>query len=228
MLNILIKRILIAIPVLLVVASLTFFFIRLAPGGPFDADKVVSPQVMKNLNAAYNLDAPLHEQYFDYMSGVVVGDFGPSFRYPGRSVSEMIYTGLPITFELAFYAILVALVIGIFAGVLAAVKRNTALDYIPMTIAMIGICMPTFLLGPLLVLFFGIHLELLPVSGWDTLPGDKILPSITLGAAYAAYIARLSRGGMLETLNQDYVRTCLLYTSPSPRDLSTSRMPSSA
>ena len=92
MLNVLIRRVLIAIPVLIVVASLTFFFIRLAPGGPFDADKVVSPQVMKNLNAAYNLDAPLHEQYFDYMSGVVVGDFGPSFRYPGRSVSEMIYT----------------------------------------------------------------------------------------------------------------------------------------
>ena len=119
MLNILIKRILIAIPVLLVVASLTFFFIRLAPGGPFDADKVVSPQVMKNLNAAYNLDAPLHEQYFDYMSGVVVGDFGPSFRYPGRSVSEMIYTGLPITFELAFYALMIAVALGIFSGVFA-------------------------------------------------------------------------------------------------------------
>ena len=129
MLNILIKRILIAIPVLLVVASLTFFFIRLAPGGPFDADKVVSPQVMKNLNAAYNLDAPLHEQYFDYMSGVVVGDFGPSFRYPGRSVSEMIYTGLPITFELAFYAILIALMMGVFSGVLAALKRNTVFDF---------------------------------------------------------------------------------------------------
>ena len=152
MLNILIKRILIAIPVLLVVASLTFFFIRLAPGGPFDADKVVSPQVMKNLNAAYNLDAPLHEQYFDYMSGVVVGDFGPSFRYPGRSVSEMIYTGLPITFELAFYALMIAVALGIFSGVLAALKRNTFLDYFPMAIAMLGICVPTFLMGPILVL----------------------------------------------------------------------------
>ena len=141
------------------------------------------------------------------MVNLFQGDFGPSFRYPSRSATEMIFTGMPVTFELAFYAILVALIIGIVAGVLAAVKRNTVLDYIPMTIAMIGICMPTFLLGPLLVLFFGIHLELLPVSGWGTLPGDKILPSITLGAAYAAYIARLSRGGMLETLNQDYIRT---------------------
>jgi oligopeptide transport system permease protein len=207
MLNVLIRRVLIAIPVLIVVASLTFFFIRLAPGGPFDADKVVSPQVMKNLNAAYNLDAPLHEQYFDYMSGVVVGDFGPSFRYPGRSVSEMIYTGLPITFELAFYALMIAVALGIFSGVLAALKRNTFLDYFPMAIAMLGICVPTFLMGPILVLVFGINLEVLPVSGWDTLSGDKLLPSITLGFAYAAYIARLSRGGMLEVLGQDFIRT---------------------
>ena len=207
MLNVLIRRILIAIPVLIVVASLTFFFIRLAPGGPFDADKVVSPQVMKNLNAAYNLDAPLHEQYFDYMSGVVVGDFGPSFRYPGRSVSEMIYTGLPITFELAFYALMIAVALGIFSGVLAALKRNTFLDYFPMAIAMLGICVPTFLMGPILVLVFGINLEVLPVSGWDTLSGDKLLPSITLGFAYAAYIERLSRGGMLEVLGQDFIRT---------------------
>jgi oligopeptide transport system permease protein len=119
----------------------------------------------------------------------------------------MIFTGFPVTLELAFYAIIVAIIIGISAGVLAAVKRNTLFDYIPMTVAMIGICMPTFLLGPLLVLYFGIYLEALPVSGWDSLPGDKILPSVTLGAAYAAYIARLSRGGMLETLNQDYIRT---------------------
>ena len=102
---------------------------------------------------------------------------------------------------------MIAIFIGILSGVTAAVKRNTSLDYIPMTIAMIGICMPTFLLGPILVLIFGIYLEVLPVSGWGSLSGDKILPSITLGAAYAAYIARLSRGGMLETLNQDYIRT---------------------
>ena len=207
MLQVILKRIAIAIPVILVVASITFFLVRMAPGGPFDAEKVVPPQVMKNLNAVYNLDAPLLVQYKDYMFNLMQGDFGPSFRYPGRSVTEMIFTGLPVTLELALYAILIAMVIGGFAGVLAAVKRNTALDYIPMTIAMIGICMPTFLLGPLLVLIFGIHLELLPPSGWNDNLGDKILPSITLGAAYAAYIARLSRGGMLETLGQDYIRT---------------------
>ena len=207
MLAIFIKRVLMAIPVLLAVATMTFFLIKLAPGGPFDAEKAVTPQVLENLNAVYNLDAPQWEQYTDYMTGVVQGDFGPSFKYPGRSVTEMISSGLPITFELAMYAILIALVIGILSGVLAALKRNTMLDFIPMAIAMIGICVPTFLMGPLLVLIFGIQLELLPVAGWGQLSGDKILPSITLGFAYAAYIARLSRGGMLEVLNQDFIRT---------------------
>jgi len=207
MLQLIFKRILVAIPVLIIVASLTFFLVRLAPGGPFDSEKAVSPQVLKNLNEVYNLNAPLYEQYFDYMTNALTGDFGPSFRYPGRSVSEMILTGLPVTFELAFYAIIFAAFLGLIAGIVAAVKKNTALDYIPMAIAMLGICMPTFLLGPLLVLIFGLNLEIMPVSGWDTLPGDKVLPAITLGAAYGAYIARLSRGGMLETLNQDYVRT---------------------
>ena len=207
MLLIFIKRILAAIPVLIIVASLTFCFVRLAPGGPFDSDRAVSEEVLINLQEAYNLNAPISEQYFDYMGGVLVGDFGPSFRYPGRGVSEMIYTGLPVTLELAIYAILIAVLVGVFAGVLAALKRNTILDFIPMAIAMIGICVPTFLMGPLLVLIFGINLELLPVSGWGNLPGDKILPSITLGFAYAAYIARLSRGGMLEVLSQDFIRT---------------------
>jgi oligopeptide transport system permease protein len=207
MIGIFIRRVLLAIPVLFAVATITFFLIKLAPGGPFDADRAVSPQVLKNLEAAYNLDASEWEQYTDYMSGILVGDFGPSFRYPGRSVSEMIFTGLPITFELAFYAILFALLIGIFSGIIAALKRNTYLDFIPMAFAMIGICVPTFLMGPLLVLLFGLNLEVLPVSGWGQLPGDKILPSLTLGFAYAAYIARLSRGGMLEILNQDFIRT---------------------
>jgi oligopeptide transport system permease protein len=149
----------------------------------------------------------LVEQYFDYIVNALQGDFGPSFRYPGRSVSEMILTGLPVTLELAMYAVLFSTILGLIAGIIAAVKKNTFLDYFPMAIAMLGICMPTFLLGPVLLLLFGIELELLPVSGWDMLPGDKVLPAITLGAAYAAYIARLARGGMLETLNQDYIRT---------------------
>ena len=153
------------------------------------------------------MDQPLVIQYFDYLKGVVQGDFGPSFRYPGRSVTELISIGLPITFELALYSILFALAIGIFAGILGALRPNTPLDYIPMSTAMIGICIPSIILGPILTLVFGIWFEWLPVSGWGDMPGDKLLPTLTLGTAYAAYCARLTRGGMLEVLNQDFIRT---------------------
>ncbi|MDG1749692.1 MAG: ABC transporter permease subunit [Porticoccaceae bacterium] len=200
-------RILQAIPVLLAVITVTFFLIHSAPGGPFSADKAVPPEVIKALEEQYNLNQHIWQQYVSYLGDVVRGDFGPSFKYSGRTVNELIAAGLPITAELAFYAMIVALVIGLLAGIGAAVRPNTAQDYIPMTAAMIGICMPSFLLGPLLVLVFGINLEWLPVSGWGDIPGDKILPSITLGAGFAAYIARLSRGGMLEVLSQDYIRT---------------------
>jgi len=200
-------RILQAIPVLLAVITVTFFLIHSAPGGPFSADKAVPPEVIKALEEQYNLNQPIWQQYVSYLGDLVRGDFGPSFKYSGRTVNELIAAGLPITAELAFYAMIVALVIGLLAGVGAAIRPNTAQDYIPMTAAMIGICMPSFLLGPLLVLVFGINLEWLPVSGWGDIPGDKILPSITLGAGFAAYIARLSRGGMLEVLSQDYIRT---------------------
>ena len=178
-----------AIPVLFFVITATFFLIRQAPGGPFDADKPVIPAVKRALEAKYNLDQPIWEQYLSYLGGLFKGDMGPSFKYPGWQVEDLIASGLPVTAELGFYALMVALVVGVIAGVSASLKPNTKQDYIPMSLAMIGICMPTFMLGPLLVLLFGIHLEWLPVSGWGDLPGDKILPSITLGAAYAAYIA---------------------------------------
>ena len=207
MLRFFVGRLLQSIPVLFIVITATFFLVRAAPGGPFDAEKTLSPEVIERLNERYNLDAPIYEQYFDYLGHLAQGDFGPSFRYTNRTVTEMIYAGLPITFELAIYAIMIALVIGIFAGMLAAIKPNSAQDYIPMSLAMTGICMPSFLLGPLLVLVFGIWLQWLPVSGWGYSPGDKILPAITLGSTYAAYIARLTRGGMLEILSQDYIRT---------------------
>jgi len=182
-------RVLQAIPVLWVVITITFFLVRFAPGGPFDSEKSVPPVVKAALEAQYKLDQPLINQYFSYMGDLLKGDLGPTFKYPGRSVNELIATGFPVTAELGLYAILVALVIGGIAGLVAALKPNTTQDYVSMSIAMIGICMPTFLLGPLLVLVFGIWLEWLPVSGWGDLPGDKILPSITLGAMYAAYVA---------------------------------------
>jgi len=201
------NRLLQAIPVLLIVISATFFLVHSAPGGPFSADKAVPPEVIRALEAQYNLDQPLWQQYASYLGDVLRGDLGPSFKYSGRTVNELIAAGLPATAELAMYAMLVALIIGISAGVLAAMRPNTMQDYLPMSAAMLGICMPSFLLGPILVLVFGIHLEWLPVSGWGDISGDKILPAITLGTGYAAYIARLSRGGMLEVLSQDYIRT---------------------
>ena len=207
MIRFVLSRLLQAIPVLLVVITATFFLVHSAPGGPFSADKAVPPEVIKALEAQYKLDQPVWQQYMGYLGDVVRGDFGPSFKYSGRTVNELIAAGLPATAELAFYAMLIAVGIGVLAGVTASLKPNTAQDYIPMSAAMIGICMPSFLLGPLLVLVFGIYLDWLPISGWGDIPGDKILPSITLGTGYAAYIARLSRGGMLEVLSQDYIRT---------------------
>ena len=200
-------RLLQAIPVLLAVITVTFFLVRIAPGGPFDSEKAVIPEVKAALEKQYRLDLPLFQQYTAYLGDLASGELGPSFKYPGRTVNELIGAGFPVTAELGFYALLVAVGIGGLAGIIAALRPNTAQDYIPMSLAMIGICMPAFLLGPLLVLLFGIHLEWLPVSGWGDIPGDKILPSITLGSAYAAYIARLSRAGMLEVLSQDYIRT---------------------
>lgn len=201
------SRLLQAVPVILAVITVTFFLVRIAPGGPFDSEKAVIPEVKAALEAQYRLDQPLFQQYVAYLGDLAQGELGPSFKYPGRSVNELIAAGLPATAELGLYALLVAICIGGVAGVIASLKPNTAQDYIPMSLAMIGICMPTFLLGPLLVLVFGIHLEWLPVSGWGDMPGDKLLPSLTLGAAYAAYVARLSRAGMLEVLSQDYIRT---------------------
>ncbi len=196
-----------AIPVILAVITLTFFLVRAAPGGPFSSEKAVSEQVRVALEAQYRLDLPMHRQYLSYLQDLLRGDMGPSFHYPGRSVGELIIEGLPVTAELGLYALLIALCIGILAGVLASLKPNTLQDYVPMSFAMIGICMPSFLLGPLLVLIFGVWLGWLPISGWGASAGDKVLPSITLGAMYAAYIARLSRSGMLEILSQDYLRT---------------------
>ena len=154
MFELILRRLGTALPVLLAVITLTFLMVHSAPGGPFDAEKAVTPEVLAKLNAKYNLDAPLWEQYSDYLLGVVQGDFGPSFRYPSRSVTELIMTGLPITFELAVYAIIFALLLGVSAGILGALKPNTAYDYVPMTTAMLGICVPSIILGPSLNLNF--------------------------------------------------------------------------
>ncbi|MDX9975857.1 MAG: ABC transporter permease subunit [FCB group bacterium] len=206
MLKFVLKRIAEFVPVLLVIVTLTFFLVRLAPGGPFDSERAVSPEVMRQLEAHYNLDAPLWRQYVDYVAGVLQGDLGPSFKKPSYTVREWILMRLPVSLELGAYALVVALAIGLTAGVIASLRPNSWTDYVPMSMAMAGICLPTFVLGPLLVLVFGLWLEWLPVAEWNE-PATKVLPSLTLGTVYAAYIARLSRGGMLEVLSQDFIRT---------------------
>jgi oligopeptide transport system permease protein len=200
------RRLLQMIPVLFIIATMTFFMLRLAPGGPFDSEKSVTPEIRKNLEAYYGLNKPLYGQYVDYLRNVVKGDLGPSFKYPNRTVNELIGESFPISAELGFWSLLVALAVGLPAGIISSLRPNTAMDYIPNSLAMAGICVPNFVLGPLLVLIFALTLGWARVSGWDD-PIDRVLPALTLGAAYAAYIARLTRGGMLEIFSQDFIRT---------------------
>ena len=207
MIQLILKRLFTYIPVLLVVVIITFLMIHAAPGGPFDAERVASPEIIEKLNEAYNLDKPIHVQIYNYLFNAIQGDFGPSFKYPGRTVTELIMSGLPTTIELAIYSILFAIFLGVISGLVASLNPGKILDIVPMSISLLGICIPSIILGPVLVLIFGIWYEVLPVYGWGDNPGDKILPTITLGTAYAAIFARLTRGGMLEILGQDYIRT---------------------
>ncbi|MGH7995052.1 MAG: ABC transporter permease [Opitutaceae bacterium] len=219
------RRILEAIPVMFIIITGTFFMERFMPGGPFTQERAVTPEVQHNLDAYYHLDDPLWKQYRDYLwdltpkrfrpwalaNGLNLKaafgiDFRPSFKYPNRTVNEIIAEKLPVSLELGGWSLLVALVVGLPLGVLAAVRRNTWLDYVGSATTMVGICIPNFVLGPLLVLFFAIQLGWFDASGWYS-PLDRVLPSLTLGAFYAAYVARLTRGGMLEVLSQDFIRT---------------------
>lgn len=206
MLRFIARRCLETIPVLFVVATLTFVMMKLAPGGPFDTEKATTPEIRKQLEAQYGLDKPLYQQYLDYMGNLLQGDLGPSFKYAGWSVNELLFSAFPVSLELGCYALALALAAGLSAGIIASLRQNTATDYVPMALATLGICLPTFVTGPLLILVFGIVLGWYNTSGWF-FPSDRVLPAITLGLFYAAYIARLARVGMLEILNQDFIRT---------------------
>ena len=283
------KRLIFFIPVLWVIATITFFMVRMAPGDPFSDEKEMTEEVRDRIKAYYGLDQPLWKQYLIYLgvtakevdkhrvtfafgegskeyrredvnatlrvtttaevktvqgdsqwlarsldqnatsgvrevevfrrerSGLLQGDLGPSFKHKGKSVNDIIRESFPKSLELGLYSMAIALLLGITAGSIAALKRNTILDYAPMSFAMAGICLPTFVMGPLLVLVFGLWLEWLPVAGWSAWggegffpegwPGDRVLPACTLGFFYAAMVARLTRGGMLETLSQDFIKT---------------------
>lgn len=191
---------------LFIIITATFFMLRFVPGGPFTAEKAVTPEILRNLEAHYGLDQPLWKQYADYLGSLLQGDFGPSFKYPNRTVNEILGDKLPVSLELGLISLVVALAMGIPLGVLAAIRQNGWLDYVASTFGMAGISVPTFVVAPLLVLAFSIHLGWFNASGWYA-PMDRFLPCLVLGIAYAAPISRLTRGGMLEILSQDFVRT---------------------
>ncbi len=204
-----VRRLLGAIPTLLIIIAATFFLMRLAPGGPFDGERRLPPEIERNIKAAYNLDKPVFEQFTIYLTKVVTqGDFGPSFKNKDFTVSELIALGAPVSLKLGLSAIILATIIGGFLGVTAALRQNTPGDYSIMSIAMIGITIPTFVTAPLLTLFLGVYAGLLPVGGYDD--GNlrnMILPVTVLALPQIAIISRLVRGSMIEVLRSNYVRT---------------------
>jgi oligopeptide transport system permease protein len=202
------RRILTSIPTLLVIVTVAFFMMRIAPGGPFDRERALPAEIEKNVLAAYDLDQPLVVQYADYLLGVLRGDFGPSFKYRDFTVAELLWTGFPASLKVGGLAIVLAVLVGISLGTLAALRQNTGFDYAVMATAMTGIAIPNFVMAPLLTLIFGVWLSWLPVAGWNGgAPKNLVLPVIALALPQIAYIARLMRGSMIEVLHANYVRT---------------------
>jgi oligopeptide transport system permease protein len=206
MLRFILRRLLIIIPMALIVVSITWGLIRIAPGNFYTAEKKLPPAIEKNIREKYCLDCPWYQQYGRMIGNVIRGDFGSSLKYEGQTVNDILRRTVPVSATIGILAYLLALAVGLTAGTIAALKQNTGFDYGSMAISMLGISIPTFVLGPILVLIFSLWLYLLPPARWGG-PLNLILPVVTLSAIYAAYIARLTRAGMLEVLRSDYIRT---------------------
>jgi len=205
-----IKRFLGMIPTLLIITTVAFVIMRIAPGGPFDGERSLPENILKNIEAKYHLDEPLLKQYARYIGGVVRGDFGPSYKYADHDVAYFIFTSLPNSLILGTLALLFATLFGVLAGIIAALNQNTWLDYTAMSIAVFGVSVPPFVIGPVLMLIFAMKLKILPTSGWITGADGWvtiIMPLIALSMSYFASIARLSRSSVLEVIRSDYVRT---------------------
>ena len=207
MLNYSFKRLASAIPTLFLLITFAFFLIRIAPGGPFDGERALPPEIEANLAAKYHLDEPLPMQYLRYLWQIVRLDFGPSFHYLDWTVNDLIAQGAPVSFTLGGLALLLALAIGIPIGAWAALRQNRPGDYAVMSIAMVGISIPNFVVAPLLILLFAISLGWLPAGGWEFSPSRMVLPVITLALPMIAYIARITRGSMIEVLRSSFIRT---------------------
>ncbi len=212
------RRLLGAIPTLFIIVTLAFFMMRAAPGGPFDSERRLPPEVERNIKAAYNLDKPLFQQYAIYLGKVVQGDLGPSFKNKDFTVVQLIGTGLPVSARLGLSAMALALLLGTALGVAAALKQNRWEDYSVMTGAMLGITIPTFVTAPILTLIFGIYAGLLPVGGWNGgALSNMILPVTVLALPQIAIVARLMRGSMVEVLRANYIRTARAKGLPTHR-----------
>lgn len=208
MLKLIFRRLLEAIPTLFVLITVSFFMMRLAPGSPFSSERALPPEVLANIEAKYHLNDPLWLQYLNYLKQLMMGDFGPSFKYKDYTVNELLAQALPVSVEIGLYAFIIAVVLGVILGVVAALKQNSWLDYVLMTLAMTGVVVPSFVKAPLLVLLFAITLKWLPAGGWnDGALHNLILPVTALSLAYIASIARIMRGSMIEVLNSPFIRT---------------------
>ena len=216
MISFVLRRLASAVPTLFIVVTISFFLMRFAPGGPFNLERPLPPQTMANLMATYHLDQPLWNQYLAYIGNAVTGDFGPSYIYKDNTVAELIGKGLPYSMELGFYALLLALVGGVLAGTIAALRQNSVLDFLIMSVSTVGVTVPNFVVGPVLTLVFAIMLAWLPAGSWgDGSLRFLILPMIALALPQLAVFARLTRGSMIEALHTDHIRTARAYGLPS-------------
>jgi oligopeptide transport system permease protein len=212
------RRLLVAIPTLFLVVTAAFFMMRAAPGNPFSLDRKLSPAIERNLREKYGMNKPLPQQYLDYVGGVLKGDLGPSLKYKDKTVLAILRENYPVSLKLGLSAILLAAVVGVSLGVLAAMRQNRSVDYGVMTLAILGVCVPTFVTAPLLVLAFASKLGWLPTAGWNggALP-NLVLPVTVLALPQIAIISRLTRAGMIEVLRSNYVRTARAKGLPEHR-----------
>lgn len=212
------RRLLVAIPTLFLVVTAAFFMMRAAPGSPFDADRKLSPSIERNIREKYGMNKPLLAQYLDYVGGVLHGDLGPSLKYKDKTVLAILKENYPVSLKLGLSAILIASLVGVSLGVLAALRQNKSVDYGVMTVAILGVCIPTFVTAPLLVLAFASKLGWLPTAGWNN--GallNLVLPVTVLALPQIAIISRLTRAGMIEVLRSNYVRTARAKGLPEHR-----------
>jgi len=201
------RRLLGLIPTLLMLITVAFFLMRVAPGGPFDSEMELPPDIEANLNARYHLDEPLLQQYFRYLGQVAVLDFGPSIQYKDWTVNELIAQGIPVSLTIGLAAMLLAFIFGTLIGITAALRQNTRTDYSLMGVAMLGISIPNFVIAPILILLLAVYAGWLPAGGWDWSISSMVLPVVTLSLPITAYIARLTRGSMIEVMHSNFIRT---------------------